>query len=790
MKVFYRIIAVLLAITMLAAFAGCNDDKTASSSKNTSKTSSAVSGNNPTQSYPSQENPSAYTPSQGSNQGGLQGNSTSMGTKPTPTGNDNGTLIVYPEYDKRIMRDYAYDVKVVQGSKSQSLTCYNHCEAVSTSVRTVNGDMYRRFCEFAFSDSAVRVDITVKTDFNYYTVMPSAKNFKSTRYGNVISVYLDKPEYFMLKLDRNDDSILAVFADKPETDAPKKGDSNVLYIDGWYDESNDKEGYLINDKKQLVIDKANTTVYLAPGAVLNARIKINANYVTVKGRGMILDPYSNTYKTDITKVDSSEAYYFFLVEGDYCTINGIKLIDSRHYNLWVNGKALKCSNTKIMSTRLETDGITTRLDGGHDINHCFVYVGDNALVLAGVSSQTKLTDITVGSYCCAIFPQNAAGGTNDYYKINNIYVFRCDEGLMRNCFNWNSSNQTFKMTLNNVSAVDVDHFPWIFYGYKMGTGAKNITFNNLAVPSSTGSNTLGSGDGTEILITNQTLATNNYTLTFNGLTINGKAITSASQLKQNITANNRINVTGNGSSFGPATSAKKHGTFRVRGKIYIGHRLLYTKLPAVNQNGEWYVPAEEVSKAVFRPTPTDTVNINGNKYIAISKLASSGIARAASYSDYISRIDITPPSNVSGNLFTVYGNEIHTHWSEYAAHNTHIIPISGYSGDAFRLQYCGANAGIGYNLTDLLKQYGTGNYILTFTAKADKSAGLKAIMCTNRIKSTLEQETLTTGWKIYTIAFNYSTSPTDFNNAAILFTPTVASAGVEIRNMSLIYNGK
>ncbi|MBP5618366.1 MAG: hypothetical protein J6X61_04380, partial [Clostridia bacterium] len=111
----------------------------------------------------------------------------------------DGVLQVYPEYDARIERDYAYDVAVKQGGTTRALTCYNHCDAVATSSRTVNGDSVRRFCEFAFADAAVRVDITVKQDFSSYTVVPSAKGFKRERHGNVISVYLPKPDYFLLK---------------------------------------------------------------------------------------------------------------------------------------------------------------------------------------------------------------------------------------------------------------------------------------------------------------------------------------------------------------------------------------------------------------------------------------------------------------------------------------------------------------------------------------------------------------------------------------------------------------
>ncbi len=698
-------------------------------------------------------------------------------------------VTVYPEYDERIERDYTYDVAVVQGMNSYDLTCYNHTDAVATSPRTENGDMYRRFCEFAFTGGPVRVDITVYSDFESYTVMPSAKNFTTTRSGNVISVYLDKPEYFMLKLDASDDSILAVFADAPEIDVPNKGDANVLYIDKWYDSDNDQAGYLINDKAQLVIDQANTTVYLAPGSVLNARIKVNADNVTIKGRGMILDPYSNAKKMDISAVDNSSDCHFLLVEGDYCTIDGIKLIDSRNYNLWVNGKGLKCTNTKILSSRMTTDGITTRLDGGHDISHCFIYVGDNALVLAGIYSESKFTDITIGTICCAIFPQNAAGGTSDYYKLNDIYVFRCDEGLMVNKSNYNSIDQTFNMTLNNVNAVDADHFPWIFYGNNMGAAAKKITFNNLSIPASTGSKDLGSGDGTEIFVTNEKLATNNYTFTFNGLTVGGKAVTSASAIKTSLTEGNTVSVTGNGSSFGPAVAAKKVGAYKPSGKIYIGDRRLDTEHRAVNQSGTWYVPAVEVCEALFKEVPASATVIDGEKYLSLSALVSGGVAKTATYDTAAGRIKITPPAGVSGNLFTMFGNDILSRWAEYTSFEVHMVPLKGYTGDAFRLEECSKNAGLAYNLNPQLQQYGAGSYTLSFKVKADVAANMNVYLTTNRVNQHLTAKALTTAWQEVTINFNYNIAGSSIENAFLMFRPNTDNAGVELYDFSLVYKG-
>ena len=62
----------------------------------------------------------------------------------------------------------------------------------------------------------------------------------------------------------------------------------------------------------------------------------------------------------------------------------------------------------------------------------------------------------------------------------------------------------------------------------MGNLPKTITFNNLAVPVATGTNTLSNSVGPTIRVENVAgkLATSNYTFNFNGLSIGGEAVTS------------------------------------------------------------------------------------------------------------------------------------------------------------------------------------------------------------------------------------------------------------------------
>ncbi len=689
-------------------------------------------------------------------------------------------LIVYPEYDERINRDYMYDVTVYQGSASYDLTCYNHTDAVAYSERTVNGDMYRRFCEFAFSGSTVRVDITVYSDFDSYTVMPSAKEFRTTREGNVISVYLDEPEYFLLKLDASDDSILSVFADEPETDVPSKDDENVIYVDDWYE--------LEDGATQLVVDTDDTTVYLAPGSVLNARVKVTADNVTIKGRGMILDPYSDIYSTDRKDSVTGGYRYMIHVKGSNCTIDGVKSIDSRDYNLYVEATGLKVTNFKALSSEMCTDGITQLNGGGNSFEHCFLYVGDNALVLSSNTSACVFDDITIGTICCGVFPQNNAGT----YEISNLYIFRADEGVMRNAYSYNSVNtRSFDLTLDNVSAVDCDHFPFIFYGLNVGTGEKKITFNNLSVPSATGTNVLaGTNTGDIIRIENGTIdgGTYNYTLTFNGLSVGGQTITSASSLDQDgvLTSSNTITVTGSGSSFGPATAAEQTGSVTPEGKIYIGERRLDTKYRAVKQNDTWYVPAADVCEAVGKDVPSATTTINDTAYISLAKLVSSGVAKSASYDTTTGRINIAVPNGTTGDLLSWFSSSAHSHWSEYTCYNVHMHWLSEYGGNSFRMESCTANAGISNNLTEQLQQYGAGDYTLTFEAKADVAATMRVVFSGTDVYESSDAA-LTTSWKSFTITFTNTTAGEDIKNASLMMRALIDSAGIEIRNAQMTY---
>ncbi len=141
-------------------------------------------------------------------------------------------LVIYPEYPPQIERDYAYRVTVSQGGESREIPVYNHCEKSALANRTRGGDVNRRFCEFAFDGGPARVDITFCEDVKSYSVFPSRLGLKSAFRDGILSVTLEKPVNFGIRLNDYDKSILSVFADAPEDAAkvPRKGDAGVLFV--------------------------------------------------------------------------------------------------------------------------------------------------------------------------------------------------------------------------------------------------------------------------------------------------------------------------------------------------------------------------------------------------------------------------------------------------------------------------------------------------------------------------------------------------------------------------------
>ena len=444
-------------------------------------------------------------------------------------------LVVYPDYPAAIARDGEYEVHVEQVGVRRPLVVYNHCEKSILAGRTHGGDVNRRFCEFAFSGAPVRVDIRVSRDVSSYKVFPARHRLKSAFRDGVVSVWLDRPVYFGIQLNDSDKSILSVFADAPEKadEIPQKGAPGVLFVEGWVDAPG-ADGFLETPKDLKEI-------YLAPGSVLNARLKIAAKGLKMHGRGMVLDPLSDIFRYDQTQ--NTERGVIRVAAPDV-TLDGFKVIDARTFNLMSWAPNTTFRNVKLLASMMCSDGFTNG-HRGFRAENCWLYVGDNALVVSGVTGAVY-RDIAIGTSCAAIFPQ----GDNVAVTMENIDVFRADDGLINNWHNealrrnnkWSEMNAgkarkekdpqdlrhlAHEFFFRNLSAVDCTLFSHFFSGHNMGTLPKTFAFDGCSVPGSTGRSdwrAIGKTDGVAIDTRNDPkrwLITDNYALTFTNLWIGG-----------------------------------------------------------------------------------------------------------------------------------------------------------------------------------------------------------------------------------------------------------------------------
>ena len=402
-------------------------------------------------------------------------------------------LVRYPDYPAAIERDDAYAVRVRQEDETRRLVVWNHCEKSILDGRTRGGDVNRRFCEFAFAGSPVTVDIAVREDVKCYKVFPARKGLKHAFRNGVISVTLTEPTYFGVQLNDYDKTILSVFADAPEKaeDVPALGAAGVLRIEGWLD-AQGADGV-------LEVPKDVREVYLAPGAVLNARLRITHPHVRLHGRGMILDPMSDIFRYDQIRNPSRG---FVVVKATDVNVEGVKLVDARTFNFmaWNYGaQPVTFRNVKVLSSMMCTDGFTV---GGKNllVDNAWLYVGDNALVVSGIRDAT-FRNVAIGTSCKAIYPQCS----NLRVRMANVDVFRADEGLIANEYNgvlrrnnkWDEmgtglqkrepgpqdlEHQTEDFLFDGLSAVDATYIAYVFRCKNMGDRPKTFAFRNLSVP--------------------------------------------------------------------------------------------------------------------------------------------------------------------------------------------------------------------------------------------------------------------------------------------------------------------
>lgn len=632
-------------------------------------------------------------------------------------------LIIYPEFDERIERDYLYHVCVTQGVRTETLPVYNHTEDSRVNRNPIDGrraDEFRRFSTFAFAGEGVRVDIRVGCDFHDYAVMPARKRFRHSFKDGVISVYLDRPDYFVIRLDGGDHTNLAVFADAPETELPR-ADEKTIVVDRWQE----VEGGV------LTLTEPHTTVYIPAGAVLNARIQVLADDCRIIGRGAIVDPVGDIYRYSAAELDTGGVVLIKSV--NRTLVDGIHFLDAKAFNLevigtweevWATDNLVR--NVKILSTQMSSDGITFCYYAKNSrAEHCFVYCGDNALVY---EDYAHYRDITVGTTCNALYPQTDVVDSS----AEDIYVFRADEGLINVTMGGeNGITRSQDHVIRNFSAVDITFTPYFLF---------------VEIPKSNPAVTVGEGLTVENVWLRKlsdtltcdfyrNIAAGDYKVTLKNCSVDGillQDITPETVGGAVVPAGHSFRYLTEG-DFDPCIpSARETADYRNALNVYVGHWQIFFPEPIRFEGEEILLPAETLRRELRATYMTETVLRDGIAYVRVFDLTRSGVAKSVDRAE--NRLILTP--NVPRGNLLLPDSGIVSKYTEYICYASHLVTLREDGDTVFRVinTFHHKSVGLFRLIGEEVRKYGAGTYRLDFDVRSPEEKPIRAaIDYSNRV---------------------------------------------------------
>ncbi len=476
----------------------------------------------------------------------------------------------YPEYPEEIMpRNYDYTVRVTQGEVTYELPVYDKVLGSNYFSGVYNGDQHRRFCEFAFSGEPVTVEVTVNMDFDRYSIIPASKEIPSAVNGNVITFTVTEPQNTMIKVNGNKDTLLAIFAEKREyeDDLPDRTSGGVLWFDAGYHEVEGGELNLTDGQ----------TLYLAPGAVVAARVSMRGKNIRICGHGSLLEPSPN--RTPI-----GEVRYMCDMQGSDLSIRDVKFLDAHTFNITMTGcSRVTIDRIKVLSNQISTDGLSW-WGGNRDIRvtNSFWHVSDDVFVVGGdCHGENLVENCLVGSdygiFTVCLYDEPVV--------FRNVDVFRA--GRMFKMVPAKDEKISDTVT-ENICAEDVDD-RYTLFGFEAGnTRLRRFVLKNFALGNPGSLMDVGTSvENIDITLENVWEGTRRFT---------------AQSLEQKITNESYAYHDRDGAD---DAAAAKAGTRRdtvlsayVTPKVYVADLPVQTKeLPFVQDNTV-YVSVREVAKVL------------------------------------------------------------------------------------------------------------------------------------------------------------------------------------------------
>lgn len=212
-------------------------------------------------------------------------------------------------------------------------------------------------------DMGETVEVMVKKNngtIREVDIRPLNNNIRYRQTKNAILFKLDKPQYLSVEFNGDRLHNLHLFANPLETEVYKEAENGVMYFCPGVHRPLD----LPNNQIRI---PANTTVYLAPGAVLKAKLLVDGvENVRIIGRGILDHPIRGIEVTNAKNV----------------TIDGVTVVNPEHYTVFGAGtEGLTVKNLKSFSCKGWSDGIDLMCCRDVLIDNVFLRNSDDCIAL-------------------------------------------------------------------------------------------------------------------------------------------------------------------------------------------------------------------------------------------------------------------------------------------------------------------------------------------------------------------------------------------------------------------------
>ncbi len=273
-----------------------------------------------------------------------------------------------------------------------------------------------------------------------------------------VSFTVTEQDNYTLTFNDSPSRALHIFTNPIETDAPKEGDENVIYIGPgeW--------------KIDSIMLEENQTLYIAGGAVVHGVVQSNyTSNIKVLGRGIIDGSTFSGWQGKSALVP---------LKFDFC--DGIEIRDVLllNPNAWVcsasTSKNALIDGIRIISSRPNGDGITLQSCENYRVQNCFVRSWDDSLVVKNYTGDSKNITFTNNQLWTDLAQSMEIGyetnkGKKEDAKISDILF-------------------------ENITVLNNFHKPVISVHNADDALITDITFRNIIVENAQ----MGSGDGEEL----------------------------------------------------------------------------------------------------------------------------------------------------------------------------------------------------------------------------------------------------------------------------------------------------